>query len=660
MSADSLLEISVAFTNQLPVELVVYLTTSATPVSNPPSTSPSAYAPVYTVLGTVPANGTATLNTGTLSSRLVIARQSDTFPVKLFSPDPMGAMTQAVTVQASDLANLEACWSFYKFFVSQPYAPLSLQVNAVLLNNPNPATIETNVTSLIAASYPGADYYGFSMIGYWANNSLQAWPGTYYAYMPSALTANGLIAPSVMTGILTIANGAASYAPPPAGSASEQAQLKNIENAGGLAASLAQAVTPGGGVSYPQLYYSGGQLASALGTSTSGLCLTGVYRTMTWEGEPSQTGMFWIGTLNGQQIVLQPYQNYSLPWWIYAYDAAFTAYLTVQVVMMLDMASHVLSGVASGAEWLSNSITSLISGSRTAAQGANAAADADASAGAAADPVNVDVDVDVDVDIDTDIVTDSVSVSNTDVDVDIDIDIDIDDDVFAVIDVDVDVDVDIDTDSVADTDNVTDTDVDVDVDVDTDTNVNVPPGGLRAALSAVGSYLSANAGNILLGIAKNGLIMGAMWGAGKLLSAWQTSDEEAISPQESTGTGLLINYMLTPPPTPVPTTPPTPPVDPRWTTFAEFVQQSQASVTTQQTMLATLLMAGNTAADSANKAWKWPQGAEPALLKQMQAYPAGAQQYEVYSILAAYQSNKEFLPIKVAAGVALQYLSQLS
>src|SRR5258706_11334348 len=98
--------ISVAIANRLGVELTVYTTTSK-PTSDPPSTNPADYYPIYTRIGTVPANGSNTLDTGATLSRLVITRSTDDFPVKLFVPDILGDTTQPVTVAAIDQTGVE-------------------------------------------------------------------------------------------------------------------------------------------------------------------------------------------------------------------------------------------------------------------------------------------------------------------------------------------------------------------------------------------------------------------------------------------------------------------------------------------------------------------------------------------------------------------------
>jgi hypothetical protein len=125
----------------------------------------------------------------------VITRQSDEFPVKLFVPNVLGPTTQGVTVAAADLNGTTTALRFYKDLVAQPYSPVSLQFNELLLDAGNVTSLDSKVAELLAASgYAGADYFGFSMVSYWAGNALFAWPGTYYCYTTSPLSSAGFIA----------------------------------------------------------------------------------------------------------------------------------------------------------------------------------------------------------------------------------------------------------------------------------------------------------------------------------------------------------------------------------------------------------------------------------------------------------------------------------
>src|SRR4029078_4402170 len=125
---------------------------------------------------------------------------------------------------------------------------------------------------------------------------------------------------------------------------------------------------------------------------------------------------------------------------------------------------------------------------------------------------------------------------DTDVDVDVDIDIDVDVDFIAVVDVDVDVDIDIDIDVV--------TDVDTDVDVDIDTDVDVEPGAISQLLTKVGDWVMTKALPTLI---EGAVMYIAFSSVGKILEAWRSADEAGmknLQPRQTTGLGLLVNYML--------------------------------------------------------------------------------------------------------------------
>ena len=156
----------------------------------------------------------------------------------------------------------------------------------------------------------------------------------------------------------------------------------------------------------------------------------------------------------------------------------------------------------------------------------------------------VDVDVDVDIDVDVDVVTDS--------------------DVDVVTDIDVDVDVDTDT----------------DVDVDVDTEVTVQPGMTSGLLAKIGGWILAKG---LPELMQNLVVVIAFQSAGQILQPWKQSDTQTIQnlhPRQSTGLGLLLNYLLNE----------QNPVQTRWNTFADYVQQSAADNATLQMTVAAVLM----------------------------------------------------------------------
>src|SRR5262249_37627469 len=105
--------------------IIVYTTESNAP-TNPPSTNPDDYIPIYTNLGTGAANGSGSFTPPDPLARIVIARESDEFPVKLAVADALDPSTQTITVSDSDEVIATSGWTFYQQFASQPYSPLAL------------------------------------------------------------------------------------------------------------------------------------------------------------------------------------------------------------------------------------------------------------------------------------------------------------------------------------------------------------------------------------------------------------------------------------------------------------------------------------------------------------------------------------------------------
>ena len=612
--------IPVTISNQLSVPLVVYNSVTTTPVATPPSSNASDYLPVYTQVATIPANGTTTFANPDILSRLVICEASNDFPVQVFIP-PFLAASASTTVTESDLQDCQNLWTFYQQLFANPYSPESVQFNELFTGLTNISTLTASILTFFANNnLPGCTYAQFSIVSFWATNSLYGWDGTYYCYLP-VTSSSGFIVPTNPCGIVTIANGLASYQ-----SAS-----------GGAALALG---------------YQNGQLTSTGASGSSGFFATAVPRTLTWESGSPQIVLCLVGYLDGAALTAQPYQNPALPWWIAAYNLAYGSFQVVQLAMTLDMAITVLEGVANGVAALSTRIGQFIGSVNDSLNAVSSSADSVAAeVGDAIEPINVDVDVDVDVDIDVDTDTDNVEDTDTvtDTDVDVDVDVDIDDDVFAVIDVDVDVDVD--TDVVTDTDNVTDidtvTDVDTDTDIDTDTDVNVEPGAVNSLTAQIGSWIMTKGFSALV---ENLVIMITMITAQKLLNTWRSSDEQDLQnmqPAQSTGLGLLINYMLNESNS----------VQTRWTTFADFVQQSKPSTSTQQMLLTSILMTQNTVADTASQDWKWPSSNQNDIVLFMSQYKTASNEYQAYAYLATVSYNGKPLPVKVGCQVALSYLS---
>jgi hypothetical protein len=593
--------------NQYGQTLVVYSTMSQ-PVTSPPSTDASDYYPVYTSLGTVAAGAVGQLATQYPLARIVIARASDEFPLKLAIVDALDPDTQSIAVAAADGQVADSAWAFYQSYASQPYQPLALQFNDLVTSAGDPSQINANAAKFFSANgYPGVDFGIFAMMSYWAANSLYAFPGSYWCYAPQGDT-QGFILPTVPTATIVIANGSASYTP--------------ADGSGALA-----------------LSYSNNALTSAGADSKTGIALTGIVRDLTWEGQPDKIVQCFVGTDNGTQTIAQPYQNPTLPWYAVTYDLVYGVFYTVQLAMAVDMAISVLTAIPGGLVFLKDNLVKLAQSVRDWANKIGEDAAPDSALGEEADPINVDTDVDVDVDVDIDVDIDV----DTDVDVDVDIDIDVDVDFLAVVDVDVDIDIDIDVDVVTDSD----TDVDIDVDTDIDTDVDVQPGMLRGLLNKLGNWIMTKALPALLEMA---VINVAFYSAGKLLEAWKDKDAQGIQnlqPRESTGLGLLINYMLNE----------NHPIADRWNTFADFVEQSQADATTLAVSVSAIVITGNAAADQAAKQWPWSKGDEDAAVAAM-ATQVGSDMYRAFQTLGAYTYKGMALPVKVGAGVALRYLKQ--
>jgi hypothetical protein len=202
------------------------------------------------------------------------------------------------------------------------------------------------------------------------------------------------------------------------------------------------------------------------------------------------------------------------------------------------------------------------------------------------------------------------------------------------------VDVNIDT----DTDVVTDVDTDVDVDVDIDTDVDVQPGMTGELLNAVGDYVMKE----LPGLLKEEAIEVALDSAVELLKAWQEADQqgvENVQPRQSTGLGLLVNYMLNE----------QNPVQARWQTFASFVQVSAPGNATVQMIVAAVLMTKSPATDTAAANWRWSTADQNAAVAKMTPF-TGANTFQAFQALGAYTYNGQVLPVKVGAQVAMTYL----
>jgi hypothetical protein len=99
-------------------------------------------------------------------------------------------------------------------------------------------------------------------------------------------------------------------------------------------------------------------------------------------------------------------------------------------------------------------------------------------------------------------------------------------------------------------------------------------------------------------------------------------------------------------------------VQDRWNTFADYAQQVPGA-SEQQMVIAGMLSSKNDAEDAELAAWRWSASDQSAAVDAM-VKAASPDEYKAYNTLATYQYNGKILPIKVGAGVALQFLTKIS
>ncbi|WAS91141.1 hypothetical protein [Nannocystis punicea] len=580
--------------------LNVYTTMSQAP-TNPPSSDPADYVPTYTLLGTVPANGVGNFTTDEPIARVVVTRQANEQPVKVSVADALTPGSGSISVAPADLTVAQAGWTFYQNFSSQPFSPVALEFSALVENTPVAGLVDAAAAFFSQNDASGVTMGLFTAIGYWASNQLYAFPGTYYCYEPPPASSMGFILPKTQVGTLTIADGKATY------------------------------VAVSGDST--DLTFANNKLTGPGATASNGVVLNAIIRDLTWEGQPDIITWGFVGTLDGQQFIAQSYEEPQLPWYSVLYDLAYGAFFTIQVVMAVDAAIHLLTSIPGGLKWLADNVGKLADKVRGALNSAGDSAAPDTAVGDAADPINVDIDIDVDVDVDVDVDID------IDVDVEVDVDVDVDVDFIAVVDVDVDVDVDIDIDV------VTENDIDIDIDIDIDTDVDVQPGAISKLLNSVGNWIMTKALPFLI---EGVTIYVAFQSVGALLEAWKQKDEEAfenLQPRQTTGLGLLVNYMLND----------GIPVATRWTTFSQYVQEVNGDSMTLQVALASIVQTKNSQADTEMNNWRWSDDDKAAVVAQM-APNTGANAYLAFQTLANATFQGQPLPVKVGVTVAMAYL----
>lgn len=635
---------TVTLQNHLEIAVCVYSTFSKVVPNTTPSLCANDYYPIYTRLTEIAAQSSATFETIETLSRLVISQSSNQFPIKLYVPDFMDP-TPSANITVQDQLSCQQAWKFYQFYLSQPYSPLAVQFNEILLTEKNMTLLPELISDLLSKNGYGGQFADISLLHYWVQNYLYDFPGVYTCYQPKNNIGGAFILPEQSSGKITIS--------------SENKALYQ-------AAGASQLTT---------LSYTQGSLLFSKNQKDADNKLIAILRTLRWEGQPDRTVFCFCGKIQGVYTIAQPYASTALPWWIIAYDIAYTAFWGVQVVMGLDMALHLLKAVKGGVQYLARNLTTFYQSVTQNLAGQSVTADSLATLEDAASGIEViNTDTDTDTDIDTDIddvhVEDSDSVVDDDTVTDIDSIVDVDVDVIAVVDVDTDIIVDVD--SVSDVDDVdvtnvdTDTDTDIDIDIDTSIPIAIEKNIIPVLLTKVGYWLVETGFPKLV---ENLVLYFSLQSIDKVLAFWRKKSDDWLNeqaPQSVSGIGLFVNYMLNTQNS----------VQTRWNTFADFVQQSvltlqfsddlhgknemRVQLTQQMTLLGHILMVGNRLADDEQKAWRWPQSEENQVIAKMAAYPISPQsQYKAYrEILAVAQYKSKLLPIKVACAVAIRYLQK--
>jgi hypothetical protein len=635
---------TVTLQNQLDIPICVYSTFSKAAPSTTPSLCINDYYPVYTRLTEIAAQSTATFETIETISRLVITQSTNQFPIKLYIPDFMDP-TPSTKIVLQDKLSCQQAWKFYQFYLSQPYSPLAVQFNEILLTEKNMILLPELINDLLKKNGYAGQFSDISLLHYWVQNYLYSFPGVYTCYQPKNKIGGPFILPEQSSGKISIsAENKALY------QATDTSQLTTLS-------------------------YTQGSLFFSKDQQDADNKLIAILRTLRWEGQSDQTVLCFCGKIQGIYTIAQPYASMALPWWIIAYDIAYTAFWGIQVVMGLDMALHFLETIKGGVEYLIRNLTIFYQSVTQNLAGQSTTADSLATLEEAASSIEViNTDTDTDTDIDTDVddvhVEDTDSVIDDDTVTDVDTVVDVDVDVIAVVDVDTDIIIDVD--SVSDVDDVavtnvdTDTDTNVDIDIDTSIPVAVEKNIIPVLLTKVGYWIVEKAFPKLV---ENLVLYFSLQSIDKVLAYWRKKGDDWLNeqaPQSVSGVGLFINYMLNPKNS----------EQTRWDNFADFVQQSaltlqfsadlqgknemRVQLTQQMTLLGHILMVGNSLADEQQKAWRWPQSEENHVIAEMAAYPLLPQsQYKAYrEVLAVAQYKGQVLPIKVACAVAIRYLQK--
>ena len=94
----------------------------------------------------------------------------------------------------------------------------------------------------------------------------------------------------------------------------------------------------------------------------------------------------------------------------------------------------------------------------------------------------------------------------------------------------------------------------------------------------------------------------------------------------------------------------------RWTTFADYVQQAQPTVSEQQMLLNSVITTQDPTEDTAAENFTWSQTSQQGLLDTMLQYQSVSTDFEAYLLLGNYTYNGTPLPIKIGCTVAMAAL----
>ena len=144
-------------------------------------------------------------------------------------------------------------------------------------------------------------------------------------------------------------------------------------------------------------------------------------------------------------------------------------------------------------------------------------------------------------------------------------------------------------------------------------------------------------------------VMGGMMVAQKVLEIWHQKAGEnydSSSPSAAAPLGRLIDYMMNP----------ANKLTDRWNTFSDYVEEG-AGPSEQSMVISAILSTGNPQEDQALKNWKWSTDDQNKVVDTMTAQ---ADQQTAYKALGSYAYNGQLLPIKVAASMAVKYITKIS